>query len=92
MSLNEDILLSMDLNLLLTFLVVFRERSVSEAARHLRVTQPAVSGSLVRLRQCFDDPLFLRRNRKMQPTPKAEEIAEALLPAMLRIESVSRHP
>ncbi|RJX78756.1 LysR family transcriptional regulator [Pseudomonas sp. LS-2] len=92
MSLNEDILLSMDLNLLLTFLVVFRERSVSEAARHLRVTQPAVSGSLVRLRQCFDDPLFLRRNRKMQPTPKAEEIAEALLPAMLRIESVIRHP
>jgi DNA-binding transcriptional LysR family regulator len=65
---------------------------VSEAARHLRVTQPAVSGSLVRLRQCFDDPLFLRRNRKMQPTPKAEEIAEALLPAMLRIESVIRHP
>jgi DNA-binding transcriptional LysR family regulator len=92
MSLNEDILLSIDLNLLLTFLVVFRERSVSEAARHLRVTQPAVSGSLVRLRQCFDDPLFLRRNRKMQPTPKAEEIAEALLPAMLRIESVIRHP
>jgi len=92
MSLNEDILLSIDLNLLLTFLVVFRERSVSEAARHLRVSQPAVSGSLVRLRQCFDDPLFLRRNRKMQPTPKAEEIAEALLPAMLQIESVIRHP
>ncbi|MDE1198634.1 LysR family transcriptional regulator [Pseudomonas sp. Bc-h] len=92
MSLNEDILLGIDLNLLLTFLVVFRERSVSEAARHLRVTQPAVSGSLVRLRQCFDDPLFLRRNRKMQPTPKAEEIAEALLPAMLQIESVIRHP
>jgi DNA-binding transcriptional LysR family regulator len=92
MSLNEDILLGIDLNLLLTFLVVFRERSVSEAARHLRVTQPAVSGSLVRLRQCFGDPLFLRRNRKMQPTPKAQEIADALLPAMLQIESVIRHP
>jgi DNA-binding transcriptional LysR family regulator len=92
MSLNEDILLGIDLNLLLTFLVVFRERNVSEAARHLRVSQPAVSGSLVRLRQCFDDPLFLRRNRKMQPTPKAQEIADALLPAMLQIESVIRHP
>jgi len=91
MSLNEDILLGIDLNLLLTFLVIFRERNVSEAARHLRVSQPAVSGSLVRLRQCFDDPLFLRRNRKMQPTPKAEEIAETLLPAMQQIEAVMRH-
>jgi DNA-binding transcriptional LysR family regulator len=92
MSLNEDILIGIDLNLLLTFLVVFRERSDSEAARHLRVSQPAVSGSLVRLRQCFGDPLFLRRNRKMQPTPKAQELADALLPAMLQIESVIRHP
>ena len=92
MSLNEDILLSLDLNLLLTFLVVFRERSVSGAAQHLRVTQPAVSGSLVRLREFFNDPLFLRRDRKMQPTAKAQEIAEALLPAMQRIESVIRHP
>jgi len=91
MSLNEDILLGIDLNLLLTFLVVFRERSVSEAARHLRVTQPAVSGSLVRLRQCFNDPLFLRRNRMMQPTVKAQEIADSLLPAMQQIEAVIRH-
>jgi DNA-binding transcriptional LysR family regulator len=91
MSLNEEVLLGIDLNLLLTFLVVFRERNVSEAARHLRVTQPAVSGSLVRLRQCFDDPLFLRRNRKMQPTAKAQEIAETLLPAMQQIEAVMRY-
>lgn len=91
MSLNEDILLGIDLNLLLTFLVVFRERSVSEAARHLHVTQPAVSGALVRLRQCFDDPLFLRRNRGMQPTAKAQEIADSLLPAMQQIEAVIRH-
>ncbi|MFJ3485260.1 LysR family transcriptional regulator [Pseudomonas sp. NPDC090202] len=92
MSIDENTLLGVDLNLLLTFLVVFRERSVSEAARHLRVTQPAVSGSLVRLRQFFDDPLFLRRNRKMQPTAKAQQLADALLPAMLQIESVVRHP
>ncbi|WP_285424389.1 LysR family transcriptional regulator [Pseudomonas sp. F3-2] len=91
MSLDEDLLLGVDLNLLLTFLVVFRERNVSAAARHLRVTQPAVSGSLVRLRRFFDDPLFLRLDRKMQPTPKAQEIAQTLLPAMRQIESVIRH-
>lgn len=91
MSLDENVLRGIDLNLLLTFLVVFRERSVSEAARHLRVTQPAVSGSLVRLRRCFGDPLFLRLDRKMQPTAKAHEIAESLLPAMQQIEAVMRH-
>jgi len=88
MSINEKHFANIDLNLLVTFLIVFREGSVSKAADYLNVRQPAVSGSLARLRQRFDDPLFIRRGRGVQPTHKAVEIAEALLPAMCLIESV----
>lgn len=88
MLINEKPFIGLDLNLLLVFLVIFRERSLTHAARHLRVTQPAVSGSLQRLRQRFDDPLFIRTARSMEPTCKAIEIADVLLPAMVQIEGL----
>lgn len=88
MLINEKPFLELDLNLLLIFIIIFQERSVTRTAKHLRVTQPAVSGSLLRLRQRFEDPLFTRCGGKMQPTAKAEEIAQILLPAMAEIEKV----
>lgn len=84
----EKNLLQVDMNLLVVFMVVFRELSVSRAAEHLSVGQPAVSGSLVRLRNCFDDQLFVRCGRGIQPTEKASQIAEALIPAMSALGSV----
>jgi DNA-binding transcriptional LysR family regulator len=80
----------MDLNLMRTFLVLFREGNVSRTARCLGVSQPAISNALARLRQHFADPLFLRTGRGMRPTPKATNIANALLPAMACIESIIR--
>lgn len=71
---------------MLVFIIVFRERSVSKAAHYLAVTQPAVSGSLLRLRKYFGDPLFFRSGQTMQPTDKARKIADLLLPAMRQIE------
>jgi DNA-binding transcriptional LysR family regulator len=82
---------SLDLNLMLVFIVVFREGSVSKAAQYLEVTQPAVSGSLARLRLYFGDSLFVRRGLGMQPTAKARKIAELLLPAMEQIEFILAH-
>jgi DNA-binding transcriptional LysR family regulator len=84
----EQNLMRLDMNLLVVFMVVFRELSVSRAAEHLNVGQPAVSGSLARLRQCFDDRLFVRSGRGMRPTDKAFQIAEALTPAMTVLGSV----
>jgi LysR family transcriptional activator of mexEF-oprN operon len=46
---NEDNFADIDLNLIITFLVLFRERSVSRTAERLNVKQPAISGSLARL-------------------------------------------
>jgi DNA-binding transcriptional LysR family regulator len=88
MNIDESKFSGIDLNLLVVFMVLFRERNVSRAAERLHVGQSAVSGSLVRLRQRFDDPLFLRAGRGMRPTHRAEEIAHALLPAMSVIGSV----
>jgi len=88
MQFNEDLLAKTDLNLLVVFMVIFREGSVSRAANFLDVHQPAVSGSLARLRQLFDDPLFLRTAHGVLPTPKAERIAQVLLPTLTSIEAV----
>jgi len=65
-----------DLNLLVAFDVLFDERSVSRAAERLALTQPTVSGKLNRLRQLFDDALFVRTQRGMLPTPRAEALAD----------------
>ena len=37
-------------------------------------TQPAVSNALARLRETFNDPLFVRTAQGMVPTPMAQNI------------------
>ncbi|HET9568674.1 MAG TPA: LysR family transcriptional regulator, partial [Vicinamibacterales bacterium] len=49
-----------DLNLLPIVVALYEELSVSRAARQLGMSQPAVSKALRRLRDTFDDPLFVR--------------------------------
>lgn len=53
MSIKESHFRGVDLNLLVTLAVLLRERSVSRAAAHLHLGQPAVSGALARLRELF---------------------------------------
>jgi len=67
-----------DLNLLISLQVLLEEKSVSRAAQRLYITQPAMSKTLSRLRNLFDDPLFTRSSRGMRPTPRALDIAEGL--------------
>jgi DNA-binding transcriptional LysR family regulator len=51
------------------------ERNVTRAAERNGLSQPAVSKALNRLRGLFDDPLFVRRDRGMEPTARALELA-----------------
>ena len=67
-----------DLNLLRTLSVLLEEQSVSRTAARLHLTQPTVSGMLSRLRVIFDDPLFVRTQRGILPTPRAEALAPSL--------------
>lgn len=63
-----------DLNLFVLFDAIYREGSVTKVAQRLNLTQPAVSNALSRLRQTFDDPLFVRTPSGMTPTPVAESV------------------
>ncbi|PRY62783.1 LysR family transcriptional regulator [Vreelandella songnenensis] len=67
-----------DLNLLRVFETLMRERHVTRAAEKLHVSQPALSHALKRLRESLDDPLLVRTESGMQPTPRAL----ALLPVV----------
>jgi DNA-binding transcriptional LysR family regulator len=63
-----------DLNLLPIAIALYDELNVSRAARQLGMSQPAVSRALRRLRETFDDPLFVRGPSGIVPTPRAHEI------------------
>jgi DNA-binding transcriptional LysR family regulator len=66
---------SLDLNLLVVFEAVLRERSVVKAAGRLHLSQPAISHALNRLRHQLQDQLFVRTPGGMMPTPRAEQLA-----------------
>jgi DNA-binding transcriptional LysR family regulator len=64
----------LDLNLLLVFDALMKERNVTAAAANLGLTQPTLSHALNRLRQTCGDPLFVRTPKGMQPTAYALSI------------------
>ena len=68
--------LDLDFHHLQVFDVLMTEHSITNAARVLNLTQPALSRTLARLRLYFGDPLFIRVSMRMEPTPKALELAE----------------
>ncbi|WPC07096.1 LysR family transcriptional regulator [Pseudomonas benzenivorans] len=88
---NRNDLRRVDLNLLVVFETLMHERSVTRAAEKLFLGQPAISAALSRLRGLFDDPLFVRTGRSMEPTTRAQEIFSLLGPALDSISTaVSR--
>lgn len=65
----------LDLNLLVVFDALMRERSVSRAAQRCFLSQPAMSNALNRLRGMLDDPVLVRTSRGMMPSPRAQALA-----------------
>lgn len=63
------------LDLLATFLEIYRAGSLSAAAQRLGVTQPAVTGQLARLEEQIGEPLFVRSRKGVTPTPRAAALA-----------------
>lgn len=76
-----------DLNLLLVFDQLLKDRNLSRVAVNLGVTQPAVSRSLKRMRLLLGDELFCRTGRGMEPTAYALHLAEPIRHAL---ESLQR--
>ena len=68
------------------------ERNVSKAAERLAITQPAMSGVLARLRDSFDDPLFVRVQRGVVPTNRALELAPQVKKVLNEVEQLLQPP
>jgi DNA-binding transcriptional LysR family regulator len=65
----------LDLKQLKVFQALIREENASKAAIQLGLTQQAVSEHLKKLRDVFDDRLFVRKTNGFVPTPFAEELS-----------------
>jgi DNA-binding transcriptional LysR family regulator len=87
---NESARGPVDLNLFRVFDAVYRSGSITRAAGLLRLTQPAVSNALTRLRAHFDDPLFVREGRRVVPTPFARGLADDVSRALASLGDAVR--
>jgi DNA-binding transcriptional LysR family regulator len=63
-----------DGGLLLIFRELLLRRRASAVAGQLGLSPSAISHALVRLREVFSDPLFIRRSHGLEPTQKAIEL------------------
>ena len=77
----------LDFDWLSVFVEVYKTQSVSRAALALGIEQASASIALNKLRRTFNDPLFCRTSRGMEPTPKTLAIYPELLAALMHIES-----
>jgi DNA-binding transcriptional LysR family regulator len=77
-----------DLNLLTYLDVLLREQSVTRAADHLGISQPALSNSLRRLRTLFDDPLLVRTREGMVPTERAQALQPVIRDVLAKVDKV----
>jgi DNA-binding transcriptional LysR family regulator len=78
---------SIDLNLLIVFDMLMREHNLTRAGRRIGLSQPATSHALARLRQMLNDDLFIRTPEGMQPTARAQQMAEPVRNALLALST-----
>src|SRR5689334_11124633 len=91
MDFDDAQLRRLDLTLLLVFEEAMATGKLSAAARRLSLTQSAISHALRRLREVFDDDLFIRTPRGVQPTPRALALRAPLAEA-IRLIGGALHP
>jgi DNA-binding transcriptional LysR family regulator len=75
-----------DLNLIPALIALLEERQVSRAAARIRLTQPAMSRALQRLRQALDDPLLIRETGGYRLTEHAQSIYAQLTSIVPQLE------
>jgi DNA-binding transcriptional LysR family regulator len=77
-----------DLNLLTALAVLLEERHVSRAADQFHLSQSAMSRTLQRLRETFDDELLVRTRNGYELTPRARKIQHELAMILPRVEAL----
>jgi len=71
---------------------IYTEGSLTKAAEVVGITQPAVSNALSRLREKFDDELFVRTGSGMVPTQKTENIIKDVQNALQLMQKSVNEP
>jgi DNA-binding transcriptional LysR family regulator len=71
-----------------TFIEVAREQSVSQAAQHLHITQPAVSMQLRQLEQALGAPLVESEGRRIKLTPAGQECERLAQAALAQLKEI----
>lgn len=79
----------LDCKVLNIFLYIYKYKSVSIAAEHLGMTQPTVSNILNRIRQHYNDPLFLRIGNEMMPTELSKQLFPLISEALNKVETIN---
>jgi len=78
----------LDLNLLKVFQTLYLEQNMTRAADILHLTPSAVSHSMKRLREALGDPLFVRSQNKMMPTPACQRVAPLIIDNLARLQQI----
>ncbi len=77
---------TVDLNLLVALDALLKTRHITRAGQRLGIGQPAMSAALARLRDTFQDELFVKQGSGMQPTPRALALGEELAPILRDVD------
>lgn len=88
MRITKENIYSKNLNLLAVFNELFEVKSVSGAAKRLRMSQPNLSRALKLLREEFGDPLFVRGTSGLSPTKRAIELSAMVRDALNAVEKI----
>lgn len=78
----------MDLSLLVPLDALLSTCSVTEAAKRLHLSTPAMSHVLARIRLMADDPILVRAGRKLVPTPHALALQEPVRQLLAQAQAV----
>lgn len=76
----------LDLNLIIYLDALLAEGSVSRAAERVHISQSAMSDALARLRDYFQDRLFVQVGRSMVPTPLATSMHQPIRDILLQVD------
>jgi LysR family transcriptional activator of mexEF-oprN operon len=82
----------LDLNLLRVFVVVAEAGSVTDAAKRLYLTQPAISAALARLARSVGEPLFARAGRGLALTARGQQLLLTARPHLAALVNAALSP
>ena len=83
-----DNLRGIDINLIMVLDSVLTERNLTRAGEAIGLTQPAVSGSIAKLRKIIGDPLLVRSGRSFELTERAQAVVDACQPHYARLHAL----